>query len=73
MPSTKEEYALFDAGVFIGALLMGNSRHTEARPLVEAARRGDILVYATMGILSEGYSGLTWLQPPYDRSKPRSR
>jgi predicted nucleic acid-binding protein len=43
MPSTKEEYALFDAGVFIGALLTGDSRHTEARPLVEAARRGDLL------------------------------
>jgi predicted nucleic acid-binding protein len=68
MPSTKEEYALFDAGVFIGALLTGDSRHTEARPLVEAARRGDILACTTTGILSEVYAALTWqqAQPPHD-------
>ena len=28
-----------DAGVFIGALLKGDPRHAEARPLVEQARR----------------------------------
>jgi predicted nucleic acid-binding protein len=68
MPSTKEEYVLFDAGVFIGALLTGDSRHTEARPLVEAARRGDILACTTTGILSEVYAALTWqqAQPPHD-------
>jgi predicted nucleic acid-binding protein len=68
MSSTKEEYALFDAGVFIGALLTGDSRHTEARPLVEAARRGDILACTTTGILSEVYAALTWqqAQPPHD-------
>jgi predicted nucleic acid-binding protein len=68
MPSTKEEYALLDAGVFIGALLTGDSQHTEARPLVEAARRGDILACTTTGILSEVYAALTWqqAQPPHD-------
>lgn len=68
MPSTEEEYVLFDAGVFIGALLTGDSRHTEARPLVEAARRGDILACTTTGILSEVYAALTWqqAQPPHD-------
>jgi predicted nucleic acid-binding protein len=68
MQSTKEEYALLDAGVFIGALLTGDSRHTEARPLVEAARRGDMLACTTTGILSEVYAALTWqqAQPPHD-------
>jgi len=62
MPSTDDEYVLFDAGVFIGALLTGDPRHTEARPLVEAARRGDILACTTTGILSEVYAALTWQQ-----------
>jgi predicted nucleic acid-binding protein len=68
MPSTEDEYALFDAGVFIGALLAGDSRHAEARPLVEAARRGDMLACTTTGILSEVYAALTWqqAQPPHD-------
>lgn len=68
MPSTEGEYVLFDAGVFIGALLTGDSRHAEARPLVEAARRGDVLACTTTGILSEVYAALTWQQaePPHD-------
>jgi predicted nucleic acid-binding protein len=68
MPSTEDEYVLFDAGVFIGALLTGDPRHAEARPLVEAARRGDMLVCTTTGILSEVYAALTWqqAQPPHD-------
>jgi predicted nucleic acid-binding protein len=68
MPSTEEEYVLFDAGIFIGALLAGDPRHAEARPLVEAARRGDMLVCTTSGILSEVYAALTWqqAQPPHD-------
>lgn len=68
MPSTEGEYVLFDAGVFIGALLTGDSRHAEARPLVEAARRGDVLACTTTGILSEVYAALTWqqAQPPHD-------
>jgi predicted nucleic acid-binding protein len=68
MPPTEDEYVLFDAGVFIGALLTGDSRHAEARPLVEAARRGDMLACTTTGILSEVYAALTWqqAQPPHD-------
>lgn len=68
MPSTEEECVLFDAGVFIGALLTGDSRHAEARPLVEAARRGELLACTTTGILSEVYAALTWqqAQPPHD-------
>ncbi len=63
MPSTEEEYVLFDAGVFIGALLTGDSRHIEARPLVKAARRGDVLACTTTGILSEVYAALTGSRP----------
>jgi predicted nucleic acid-binding protein len=68
MPSTEDEYVLFDAGVFIGALLSGDLRHAEARPLVEAARRGDMSACTTTGILSEVYAALTWqqAQPPHD-------
>jgi predicted nucleic acid-binding protein len=64
----EDEYVLFDAGVFIGALLTGDPRHAEARPLVEAARRGDMLACTTTGILSEVYAALTWqqAQPPHD-------
>jgi len=53
---------LFDAGLFIGALLADDMRHTEARPLVEAARRGELAVCTTTGILSEVYAALTWIQ-----------
>ena len=58
---------LFDAGMFIGALLRGDPRHAEARPLVEAARRGDLVVCTTTSILSEVYAALTWIkaQPPH--------
>jgi predicted nucleic acid-binding protein len=38
-----ENIVFLDAGIFIGALLSGDSRHAEARPIVEAARRGEIL------------------------------
>lgn len=51
---------LFDAGLFIGALLSGDPRHREAYPLVEAARRGTLAVCTTVGILSEVYAALTW-------------
>ncbi len=46
----------FDAGVFIGALLRGDSRHTEARPLVEAARTRNVRACTTSGVLSEVYA-----------------
>jgi len=51
---------LMDAGMFIGALLIGDSRHAEARPLVEEARRGTLLACTTTGILSAVYGALTW-------------
>lgn len=68
MPSTDDDYVLFDADVFIGALLTGDSRHAEARALVESARRGELLACTTTGILSEVYATLTWhqAQPPHD-------
>ncbi len=71
MPSTEDEYVLFDAGVFIGALLTGDGRHAEARPLVESARRGELLACTTTGILSEVYAVPTWLQaqPPHDHDQ----
>lgn len=60
MPSTSDAgaLALFDAGMFIGALLRGDPRHAEARPLVEAARRGEMQVCTTPSILSEVYGAL---------------
>lgn len=62
---------LLDAGVFIGALLRGDPRHTEARALVEAARRGEFVALTTAGILSEVYAALTWVQaqPPHSPSE----
>lgn len=64
MPAVENEGALrrvlFDAGVFIGALLKGDPHHQEARPLVEQARRGELLTCTTAGILSEVYGALTW-------------
>ncbi len=57
---------LFDAGVFIGALLAGDPRHVEARSAVEAARRGEIMACTTPSILSEVYGALTW-----EKAKPR--
>lgn len=67
MSSTESESALFDAGMFIGALLIDDPRHSEARPIVEAARRGELSACTTSGILSEVYAALTWhqAQPPH--------
>ena len=58
---------LFDAGLFIGALLNEDPRHQEARILVETARRGELITCTTTGILSEVYAALTWInaQPPH--------
>lgn len=61
MPSmTSSDAILFDAGLFISALLSGDPRHAEAYALVEAARRGTLTVCTTVGILSEVYAALTW-------------
>jgi len=57
---------LLDAGLFIGALLAGDPRHAEARPLVEQARQGILPACTTAGILSEVYGALTW-----EKTEPR--
>ena len=64
---TPPKLTLFDAGVLIGALLKGDPRYAESRPLVEAARSGDFAACVTTGILSEVYAALTWVgaQPPH--------
>jgi predicted nucleic acid-binding protein len=59
-------FVLIDAGVFIGALLNGDPRHIEARPLVEQARQGTLSACTTTGILSEVYGALTW-----EKAEPR--
>ncbi len=61
-----KSWILFDAGLFIGALLKNDPRHIEARPLVEAGRSGILQVCTTIGILSEVYAALTWsgAKPP---------
>ena len=63
---SKKDLTFFDAGLFIGALLKGDTRHAEARPIVESARYGDIAVCTSVGVLSEVYGALTWAgaQPP---------
>ena len=62
-----DEPILLDAGVFIGALLRGDSRHNEARRIVDAARNGWMQGCLSVGILSEVYAALTWsgAQPPH--------
>lgn len=66
--SDGNDFVLLDAGILIGALLSGDSRHSEARLIVEAARRGEIRACTTSGILSEVYGALTWekTQPRHD-------
>jgi predicted nucleic acid-binding protein len=61
-----EDVVFLDAGIFIGALLNGDSRHSEVRPIVEAARRGEILACTSVGVLAEVCAALTWVgaQPP---------
>jgi predicted nucleic acid-binding protein len=59
--TTPSKQVLLDAGIFIGALLSGDPRHAEARPLVEAARHGTLTACTTVSILSEVYAALTWI------------
>ena len=56
----EKERILFDAGLFIAALLKADPRHQEARMYVEAARAAELPVCTTAGILSEVYAALTW-------------
>ena len=62
----KTDLVFLDAGIFIGALLSQDPRHSEARPIVEAARCGTLLACTSVGVLSEVYAALTWTgsQPP---------
>ena len=55
------DWVFLDAGLFIGALLSGDSRHTQARPIVEAARRGEFAACTSVGVLAEVYAALTWI------------
>lgn len=63
---SKTDLVFLDAGIFIGALLSQDPRHSEARPIVEAARCGTLLACTSVGVLSEVYAALTWTgsQPP---------
>jgi predicted nucleic acid-binding protein len=60
------DLVFLDAGIFIGALLSGDPRHAEARPIVEAARRGEFAACTSVSVLAEVYGALTWVgaQPP---------
>jgi predicted nucleic acid-binding protein len=62
----KMTIVFLDAGIFIGALCSSDYRHTEARVIVEAARRGELNACTSVGVLSEVYAALTWVgaQPP---------
>lgn len=51
-----EHEVLLDSGMLIGALLKGDTRHTEARAFVQQARSGDIHAATTVGILCEVYA-----------------
>ncbi len=70
----QDNWILFDAGLFIGALLDGDPRHKEAFEAVEAARKGDILACTTTSILSEVYAALTWVKamPPHSPAEAAS-
>ena len=64
---TIAERVFLDAGLFIGALLRDDSRHTEARGSVDAARNGELAACTAVGVLAEVYATLTWVgaQPPH--------
>lgn len=62
MPSMNpsDERVFLDAGVMVGAILIGDPRGAEAYPIIEAARRGDFRACTSVGVLSEVYASLTW-------------
>ena len=62
--SASDEAVFLDAGVFVGAILLDDPRGSEALPLVEAARRGDLKACTSVGVLSEVYGALTWAGGP---------
>ena len=56
----KSDRIFLDAGVFIGAIMLGDPRGHEAFPIVESARRGVVATCTSVGVLSEVYAALTW-------------
>lgn len=64
---SRTDSVFLDAGLFIGALLVGDPRHAEARTIVEAARRGEHPACTSVGVLAEVYAALTWVGalPPH--------
>lgn len=59
-PSTLANSAFLDAGVFIGALMRGDPRYSEARLLIDAARSGALAACTSPSVLCEVYAALTW-------------
>src|SRR4051794_2082813 len=57
----KSDLIFLDAGVFIGAIMLGDPRGPEAFPIVESARRGELACCTSVGVLSEVYAALTWI------------
>jgi predicted nucleic acid-binding protein len=55
-----ENDVFIDAGLFIGALLMDDPRHAEAREIVEMSRHGKLHASTTAGMLCDVYAALTW-------------
>ena len=62
-----------DAGLFIGAIMKADPRELEAYPIIEAARNGDIRTCTTVGVLSEVYAGLTWVNAPFPLTPEEAR
>lgn len=50
---SSDQLTVFDAGVFIAALMKADARHAEARGIVEDARLGKLSACTTVGILAE--------------------
>ena len=56
----KSDRVFLDAGVFIGAIMLGDPRGPEAFPIVESARRAGAAFCTSVGVLSEVCAALTW-------------
>lgn len=63
MLSTRQstDKIFLDAGVIIGALSEGDTRHSESFPIIESAYKGEINAFTSVGVLSEVYGALTWV------------
>jgi predicted nucleic acid-binding protein len=58
--ANRDDRTFLDAGLFIGAIMIGDPRGPEAYPIVVAARLGDFPACTSVGVLSEVYAALTW-------------